>query len=282
MRTPSAHFTSSNSQSKFLFFIVASFCLIFQGCVAIGLMYKNAPYFVANRLSDDFDLTRAQTQQLKEKLNRFQDWHRSQEIPRYVRFLSDAKVKSENGISEKDVDWAMESLQSFRETFLTKILQDAPDFLMQLDRTQWASFEKSQAKSNEKRFSNFRKGREKYINKKQDQWQDRLEDWLGPLHQEQVVELRDFVETSFEIEKQRQDQILQNQRQFLSLGNTTLTTEELRSKLQNLAPRWHGTPQEKLQRQMLKKIFALASLKQLEAFSEEAGSWKKKLIQIGM
>lgn len=61
------------------------------GCSAIKLGYDNLPQLAYWWLDGYFDFTDAQSLRVREGLSRVQQWHRTQELPRYVELLRQAE-----------------------------------------------------------------------------------------------------------------------------------------------------------------------------------------------
>ena len=75
--------------------IIAALAL--ASCSVVNTIYNNAPSLAASEFDDAFDLTDEQLEQLDRDLQRFFEWHRREELPRYRKFLASASVTIADG-----------------------------------------------------------------------------------------------------------------------------------------------------------------------------------------
>ena len=102
-----------------LIFVAA---LALAGCSAVDMVYNNAPSFAASEFDDAFDLTDEQLEQLESDLQRFFDWHRQQELPRYREFLAAASQTIADGITADEfVSLASELRAAWRRAYARAI-----------------------------------------------------------------------------------------------------------------------------------------------------------------
>ena len=98
-------------------------CLLLGACSMIEFGYSQAPFFLANRIDDAFDLDSRQMDALRSELRRFHDWHREQEIPRYEALLSAAAERVHEGVTRADVVWFSDEVRAARNRVVSPLCQ---------------------------------------------------------------------------------------------------------------------------------------------------------------
>ena len=76
------------------------------------IVYNNADEVVAWMADDYLDLNREQEDGLRLLLARFHAWHRSTQLREYARLLDAAEMRLAEGLTDADVDWAVDAVAS--------------------------------------------------------------------------------------------------------------------------------------------------------------------------
>jgi hypothetical protein len=66
-----------------------------------GFLYERAPSFLLWSIDDYLDLTAAQKELARERLDRALAWHRATALPRYAKFLADLELQLDAGLDER-------------------------------------------------------------------------------------------------------------------------------------------------------------------------------------
>lgn len=82
------------------------------GCSAVKLGYDNLPQLAYWWLDGYFDFTDAQSPRVRESLTRLQQWHRTQELPRYVDLLGQAQRLASGDITSSQACTLLEAARA--------------------------------------------------------------------------------------------------------------------------------------------------------------------------
>ena len=100
------------------------------GCSMLGLGYGQLDTFAAWTANDYFEMAPDQRQEFSRRFDRLHDWHRYEQLPDYVAFLTATRVKLHDGIKRDDVLWVIEGLKTRYRTVVTRGADDAAAMLM--------------------------------------------------------------------------------------------------------------------------------------------------------
>ena len=98
-------------------------CALLAGCSTLRLGYTNLPEITYWWLDGYVDLNSDQSVRLKADLSDMHDWHRREELPRYIELLQQAELMARNDITPAQVCQVLDQLQTHARTLL---LQTAP------------------------------------------------------------------------------------------------------------------------------------------------------------
>jgi hypothetical protein len=164
------------------------------GCTAVQFSYNNAGGLVRFVVWEYVDLDGTQSQALQQRFARLQEWHRSSELPDYVRFLQSLHARAARGVTHQDADWAIESLRARYRLAAVRAAEEAAPILGTLNAEQLASIERKFAKEDAKYVKEWLSGsasrREQHSFERM---LERFEEWTGELRSEQEDLIRQFV-----------------------------------------------------------------------------------------
>lgn len=181
--------------------LILAASLLLTACGALTkLVYSNATLAYSNLapmatwMVDDYvELSGGQKDWVRERITRVMQWHRSNELPQYRRFLERVLHESDEPFSVGEIAEAFGDLRLAYHRMAEQLIPDVADFLLQLDPEQLAQMEKKFAEDNRKFVKESLKGtpeerREKRIEK----LVQHLEGWLGEVSdaQRQLIEQR--------------------------------------------------------------------------------------------
>ncbi|MEY3382124.1 MAG: DUF6279 family lipoprotein [Hylemonella sp.] len=217
-----------------------------SGCSAIRLAYNQSPMMLHWWLDDYADFDAEQSKQLRDQLKALQSWHRSQELPLYVNLLAEVQQLAQGPVSHPQICQIYEQfrprLQRLSEEAATGLAVTAP----LLKPEQLAAIAKQFDKTNRK----WRKEwlditRNELLELRVKKNREQLEDFYGPLSEQQISVLRQLKAASeFDPRKawterlQRQDELLQVLRQQSKAKNPDQVVADIRAHLrrQLIAP----------------------------------------------
>jgi hypothetical protein len=172
---------------------ISLFVLLFTGCNQIGFFYDYADWYIMYKIDSYFDINDAQEDFLDPKIDQLHAWHRREEIPRVITFLTQVKIEVQNGFSEKNLPWIESEYKQMRDRVNQKIADDIATFLATLSNDQIDYFENKLEEDNkrheDRRSNRTKRTDEEWRERRQERIIERLEDWYGDLtdHQKKTV-----------------------------------------------------------------------------------------------
>lgn len=246
--------------------------LLVTACSTVKIGYNNADWLLPWYIGNYFNLNAIQKEFVKEKVAYHLEWHRYNELPRYVRFINDAAPKITDGLTAEEYDWILAEIRSSYVKLAERILVDAAEILIrlspeQIDDLQEKFFER--AADFEKRS---KRTEEERIKLKQERTIERMEDWFGNLTEDQVILINELVRSLPDNSDLYKNDQRRRQKEFISLlrdkPNREIFTERLRLYFTDYN---HGRPQhdaklsedyQQASKQMSLKIDAILSKEQ--------------------
>src|SRR5688572_21165296 len=117
---------------------------VLPGCSMLSLGYGQLDTFAAWTANDYFDMGPEQRQEFSRRFDRLHDWHRYEQLPDYVAFLTATRARLQDGIKREDVLWIIEGLKQRYRTVVRRGADDAAAMLMtvtpaqiELQKRQW-------------------------------------------------------------------------------------------------------------------------------------------------
>jgi hypothetical protein len=141
------------------------------------LLYDKAPTWMLWSVDDYLDLTAAQKDLARERLDRALEWHRRQELPRYAALLHDLRRQLDAGLDEPALRADHERLRAFYRETAEHLLPDAADLFARLDPEQVEDLAHRLDKADARMLKEAKRSREKGIARTL----EHLQAWTGPL-----------------------------------------------------------------------------------------------------
>jgi len=159
---------------------------IFAGCSAVKLSYNNAPDLMYWWLDGYVNFSAKQKPLVKQQLTNLQNWHRQNELPRYIAFLQRVNELAPDNVVPEQVctllDDAKLRMQSLNTEIVTIVQTVSPD----LTSSQLQHIEKKFAETNEEWRDKWMDGNPDKLQKKRlDDAIDRAESFYGRLSRAQ-------------------------------------------------------------------------------------------------
>lgn len=174
-------------------FLLAA-CAPLVSCSATRLAYDNADTALRFMVSSYFDLDAGQTEDLRQRIVQFHQWHRHNELPAYAALMRGASARAGRGITADDVAWGFSNVRERYRKFAVKAAEDAAPVLATLAPEQIAALEHRFAENNQKYAKEFLAAEgEKRRRAQVKRMLERLRDFAGELTPDQEARIERFV-----------------------------------------------------------------------------------------
>ena len=225
---------------------VLALLALLGGCAMVRVAYNNAEPLVRYAAHDNFDLDERQSEQFRNRLARFHDWHRANELPLYAGLLRTAMQRGEKAITRQDVAWAAAELRGRYRVMITKAVEEAAPILATLSEEQTNDLERRIAKANDKYAKEFLSGGEaKQLRVQAKRLVGRFKDWTGTLTERQEDLIERFVKQQLGTTQMRFENRKRWQREALGLLRQHRGAQALAPRLADIFvnPEAHRTPE---------------------------------------
>lgn len=142
-----------------------------------GFLYEQAPSFLLWSIDDYLDLTAAQKDFARGRLEKALAWHRASALPEYARFLTDLGRQVDSGLDEQALREDRDRLRAYYRAIAEHLLPDAADLFAMLDDGQVSELARGLARADDKLLEEGPKLRAKNIGRTL----EHLEAWTGKL-----------------------------------------------------------------------------------------------------
>jgi hypothetical protein len=225
--------------------LVASLACLLTSCTSLSLGYDYGEYYATWQLDKYFDTTSAQERFVEPAIQTHLQWHRQQELPKYIWTLREAYLAKSDGLSEAEIRQLLQTFEDHRNAVLEKILPDAARFLATLTPEQHQAFQQAAAAENTELEERLALPLEERREQAFENWLENLEEWYGDFSQPQVAALRQWHSERFDDAtdptRRRLERRLATQRQFLSFLQTQPSPAQAESWLRDWIASW-GQP----------------------------------------
>jgi len=131
--------------------LLIAICTPLASCSATRFAYDNADTALRFMVASYLDLDAEQTEDLRQRVVQFHQWHRQNELPAYAALMRSASERASRGITAEDVDWGFSNLRARYRKFAAQAAEDAAPVLATLAPAQIAALEHRFAENNQKR-----------------------------------------------------------------------------------------------------------------------------------
>jgi hypothetical protein len=216
-------------------FIFLLFVLFLQGCSVTRLAYNNADTFLRWQANSYFDFEGEQSDELDQRIAGFLAWHRAKALPQYARLAEDAATRLLRGVKREDLDWGYDAFRVQALEALDAAVAESAGPLDRLRPEQWVHLERRFAEDNRKFEREQLRGTvEERRKRRLKRNLDRLDEWFGPLSDEQVARVRRYADSAPLVAEHQDRYRRRRQTEFLAM----LRAREARQKLQAWARAW--------------------------------------------
>jgi hypothetical protein len=173
--------------------LLIAICAPLASCSATRIAYDNADTALRFMVASYLELDPEQTEDLRQRIVQFHQWHRRNELPAYAALLRSASERAGRGITTEDVAWGLANLRSRYRSFGAKAAEDAAPVLATLAPEQVAALEHRFAENNQKYAKAFLAADgEKRRRAQARRMLDRFRDFAGDLTPDQEARIERF------------------------------------------------------------------------------------------
>jgi len=189
------------------------------GCTSVQLGYNYAPALLQYQMDSYFDLSEEQEELLSQELKQFQSWHRAGELPIYAQTLRQWAAKLEQPYTFTTEELLAKHAEL--EGMLLKAGEQSAFHLaplvLTLTEAQRERLREEFKQSNEEYAEEFLASGEQAQKDRLERFQERFEEWLGPLTDAQDQRLRQWLAAQPNRAKQWGEQRIVRQQALLTL-----------------------------------------------------------------
>jgi hypothetical protein len=168
-------------------------CALLAACSATRLAYDNADAALRFMASSYLDLDPEQTEEMRQRIVQFHEWHRANELPAYAALMRSASERAGRGITAEDVAWGLDNLRARYRRSAARAVEGAAPVLATLTPGQIAGLERKFAENNEKYEKDFLAADETKRRRAQaKRVLERIRDFAGDLTDDQEARIKRF------------------------------------------------------------------------------------------
>ncbi len=199
-----------------------------QACATLKMTYNWADYLVFWRIDSYFDVSGVQEEFLEAKLDKLHQWHRREELSRYVAFLEETQTRIQDGIDGDDLDWFNQRIRDLNANIARFVADDTVEFLSSLSNDQIAYLEKTLSEENEERLEEIQRTETEKIEELYEKVIETVEDWIGDLSEDQKKAIADKIAVDKHAETIWFNHRFTSQKRFIHLLKKEKSAESLR------------------------------------------------------
>jgi hypothetical protein len=198
----------------------AGLCLaLLSGCNMLSVGYGHIDTYAAWQAAEYFDLDPAQRQEFKTRFDRLHEWHRTEQLPDYARFLGSSSTRVRNGVTNDDGEWIARGIEDRYRALVKRGADDAAAVLMTLTPANMEALQRRWVKDNA-RYAREHKVNGSPAEQRQARTErelKRIKEWVGELTAEQEKKVAALAADLPLAPKLRYEDRLRRQREFVQL-----------------------------------------------------------------
>jgi len=214
---------------------------LLAGCSTTKLVYDYGDKYLLWQLDSYFDLSNKQEDWLEERIKLHLEWHRSQELRSYKKFLIDIQNKAKNGLTMEELDEGFSRYEAKQQRLFERLIPDTALFLKSLSSEQINNLESKMLEENEE-MTEKNENRSELIQERRENFLEQMEEWFGEFSPEQMIQINEwqvnwFVESTSPFEERMKYRI-KSQTQILALLRSFPDGQELEKWMRNWSKSW--------------------------------------------
>ena len=214
---------------------------LLAGCSTTKLVYDYGDIYLLWQLDSYFDLSNKQEEWLEERIKLHLEWHRSQELRSYKKFLIDIQNRVEDGLTMEELDEGFSRYEAKQQRLFERLIPDTALFLKSLSSEQINNLESKMLEENEE-MNEKNKNRSELIEERRENFLEQMEEWFGEFSPEQMIQINEwqvnwFVESTSPFEERMKYRI-KSQTQILALLRSFPDGQELEKWMRNWSKSW--------------------------------------------
>lgn len=193
--------------------------LVAPGCAMVQMGYTHLDTLAAWKADEYFDLDQQQKQDFRVRFERLHEWHRREQLPEYVAFLTETKSRLSRQPRREDVVWIAEGLKSRYRLIAQRAAPDAAALLATLRPEQVAAAQQQWDDDNRRfmRERRLRSGLEERKRARAERALDEIRKWTSGLTAEQERSIAALADRIPPISELRLQDRIRRQREFRQL-----------------------------------------------------------------
>ncbi len=210
--------TWSRSTATLLILLLFPLAML-GGCSLLRMGYGQFDTYAAWTADRYFDLDTGQRQEFLRRFDRLHEWHRYEQLPEYVAFLAETKVRVQKGIAREDAPWVTEGVRARYRAIVRRMADDAAALLMTVTPAQLEALRRRWDRDNRSFIREYRleDGLEEQHQVRVERMLSRIRDWTGSLSAEQESRITAMAKELPLIHALRYKDRQRRQREFLVL-----------------------------------------------------------------
>jgi len=214
---------------------------VMSGCAMVQLGYRNLDTFTAYKADEYFDLDPTQKYEFRVRFERLHEWHRSQQLPEYAAFLTEAKSRLQKTPTREDIIWFTEGLKSRYRTICRRVTPDAAAILATLKPEQLVALQKQWDDDNRRfvRLHRLRAGMDERKRARAERALDEIKKWTSTLTTEQERRITDLSDQMPSIADLRLQDRIRRQKEFRQLLDSR-TSRDFPAQLERFLVDWES------------------------------------------
>ena len=207
--------------------------ILLSGCNTLRIGYTYADWFIVNKIDNMFDLNSSQRQKVNEIVDELHHWHRTEEIPRLITFLDQARNRVVTELKKEDIQWLHQEAEAMKVRIVEYVADDLSELMTSLNEEQINHLETYLAEHNLEDEEKYTMPLVEWEDEQKERIVENLHSWFGELSQQQEEILIKAFHVDRSVHQQHHEQAVQFQKRFVALLRQKPSAHELRNTLHN-------------------------------------------------
>ena len=214
---------------------------LLAGCSTTKLVYDYGDKYLLWQLDSYFDLSNKQEEWLEERIKFHLEWHRSQELRSYKKFLIDIQNRAKDGLTMEELDEGFSRYEAKQQRLFERLIPDTALFLKSLSSEQINNLESKMLEENEE-MTEKNENRSELIQERRENFLEQMEEWFGEFSPEQMLQINEwqvnwFLESASPFEERMKYRI-KSQTQILALLRSLPDSQQLEKWMTQWSKSW--------------------------------------------